>query len=111
MLQESIALGTLEDHVRGPQRLPQVPGTCQVPAQRRLAGDVQAGTKPPLPRGQQRDLHQRMKISQTHEISHQPQDARLEDACSALILPYHNLHHRGAMHKGVNPLSTPPKNP
>lgn len=63
LLQESIALGTLEDHVRSSQHLPQAPGTCQVPAQCHLAGDVQAGAKLPLPRGQQRDLRQRMKMS------------------------------------------------
>lgn len=61
LLQEGIALGALEDHVRGPQLLPQAPGTCQVPAQRRLAGDVQAGAEPSLPRSQQRDLWQGME--------------------------------------------------
>lgn len=59
MLQEGIALGTLKDHIRGPQCPPQGPGTGQVPAERRLAGDVEAGAEASLPCGQQWDLQRK----------------------------------------------------
>lgn len=69
-LQEGVALGTLHRHVRGPQQLPQPPRSRQVPAQGRLAGDVEPGAQPALPRAQQRDLRQEMNVSRKQPLKY-----------------------------------------